>query len=393
VQVIFQLPEAFKDDAERFRDETDKLRTGAVSATEFRSFRVPLGVYEQREPDTYMLRVRFPAGGVLPDQMRALASVSRNYGNGVLHVTTRQDIQVHGVRLDDIPAAFQVLYAAGLSTRGGGGNTVRNITACHDAGVCPEEEFDAAPYAIALSEFLLPDPLSYQLPRKYKIAFAGCAKDCAGASVSDLGFFAQRRNGSLGFAVHVGGGLGAASRVGEPFEEFVPAEEAHLVAEAVKRVFDKHGNRKNRNKARLRFLVEKIGMDGFRVLYEAEMAQLRRALPAAPEVRELPGRERPVAAAASPTRAEGAFAKWRDCSVSPQKQAGYHAVRIPLMLGDIPADTLEKLADVVERSSDGTLRTTQSQNVVMRWAHNDELPEVHAALREIGLAGEEPPAV
>ena len=391
MQNIFRLPEEFRDDASLFQREAERFKSGELSPAEFRSFRVPMGVYEQRESDTYMLRVRFPAGGVLPHQMRALAEVARKYGNGVAHVTTRQDIQIHRVLVDDIHLAFAELQAAGLSSRGGGGNTVRNITACHDAGVCPDEVFDTSPYAVGLSEFLLPDPLCYQLPRKYKIVFSGCSMDCPGATVADVGFIAKRRNGSLGFAVYAGGGLGGSSRVAELLEEFIPADEAYLVAEAVKRVFDKHGNRKNRNKARLRFLVAKIGLEAFRELYLAELSELRKAGAPGLDVRAMPGRERPAPAAAA--QAGEGFAEWRRHNVSEQRQEGYFLVQIPLMLGDIPSDLLEKLADVVERNGDGVMCTTQWQNLVLRWLHENELAALHSGLSDLGLAGAEAPVL
>ncbi len=226
-----------------------------------------------------MLRVRFPAGVVLPHQMRALAKVARRYAKGPLHVTTRQDIQLHGLLLVNLHPALVELYHAGLTAKGGGGNTVRNITGCCDAGVCSREVFDPTPWVLATTEFLLPDPLSYQLPRKYKIAFSACSTDCAGATVNDLGFIAKRREGELGFAVYVGGGLGASARVGNLLEDFVPADAVPLVAEAVKRVFDQHGNRRNRNKARLRFLVEQIGLARFRELYQSQLKDLRSVVP------------------------------------------------------------------------------------------------------------------
>jgi sulfite reductase (ferredoxin) len=235
---VYNLPQDAQADLDRFGQEIAKFQRGETSAAEFRVFRVPRGVYEQRESDTYMLRARCPAGMVLPQQMRVLAAASNRYGNGVLHVTTRQDVQVHRVLLEDIHRALLELHAAGVSTKGGGGNTVRNITGCYDAGVCAEEIFDPTPYAVAVTEQLLPDPLSYQLPRKYKIAFSGCAKDCAGATINDVGFVASRRGNVDGFTVFAGGGMGAISRVGELLEEFIPADEADLTAEAVKRVFD-----------------------------------------------------------------------------------------------------------------------------------------------------------
>ena len=218
---VYDLPKDAAADLNRFGREIAKFERGETSAAEFRVFRVPRGVYEQRESDTYMLRARCPAGMVLPHQMRALAAATKRYGNGVLHVTTRQDVQVHRVLLKDIHPALVDLHAAGVSTKGGGGNTVRNITACFDAGVCGKEVFDPTAYAVAVTEHLLPDPLSYQLPRKYKIAFSGCGKDCAGATVNDLGFVASQRGNVRGFMVFVGGGIGAISRVGELLEEFI----------------------------------------------------------------------------------------------------------------------------------------------------------------------------
>ena len=384
MQTIFRLPETLRDDLNRFKEEIERFENGTTSSAEFRSFRVPQGVYEQREEGTFMLRVRLAAGGVLPHQMRTLASVSRRYGNGILHATTRQDIQVHSVPLDGIHPALVELYSAGLSTKGGGGNTVRNITACYDAGVCAQEAFDVTPYAVALTEFLLPDPLNYQLPRKYKIAFSGCRDDCAGATVNDLGCIAKRRGDELGFAVYVGGGLGARSRVADPLEEFVPADEIHLTAEAVKRVFDKHGNRKNKHRARLRFLISQIGLDRFRELYEGELSELRNDGLSMLQVRDLPRHSYPVPEPGSlPHRG---FAVWQKKNATSQKQNGYYSVHIPLLLGDIAADTLEKLGDVVEARGEGMARTTQSQNLVIRWVHANELAILHQKLTDLDLA-------
>ena len=204
-QSTYRLPDSLAADIEKLGELIEQVKSGALTPERFRAVRVPMGVYEQRESGTFMLRVRLPAGGLPPDPMRALADVATRFGNGLLHVTTRQDIQVHRVGLDAIHPALVALREAGLATKGGGGNTVRNITACPHSGVCANEAFDVAPYAVALTEFLLPDPLSFQLPRKYKIAFSGCSRDCAGATVADLGFIARRRDGGPGFAVYVGG--------------------------------------------------------------------------------------------------------------------------------------------------------------------------------------------
>ncbi len=390
---LYQLPESMADDLETLRRMTAQFKAGEVSAIAFRAFRVPLGVYEQRETGTFMLRVRLPAGGLLPHQMRALARVSETYGNGILHLTTRQDIQVHRVPLEAIHPALVSLYEAGLSTKGGGGNTVRNITACHDAGVCPAEAFDVTPYALALTEVLLNDPLSYQLPRKYKIAFSGCRKDCPGATVNDVGFIAKRRGDTLGFAVYVGGGLGAHSRVADRLEEFVPASEVYFVAEAVKRVFDQHGNRKNKRQARLRFLIDRIGFEAFRDLYKRELAALRRDSLPQPVIRPRPQPEPPPAAngVASPVAPAAGFEAWRRVNVTPQKQDGYCMVQLPLVRGDIEADALRALAGIVETHGEGMLRAEQHQNAFIRWVPESQLAELHARLAPIGLAASQPP--
>ena len=384
METIYDLPAGLEDELDRFSQETERFKSGAISAIEFRAFRVPHGVYEQREAGTFMLRVRCPAGQILPHQMRTLARAAATYGNGVLHVTTRQDIQVHGAALDDVHPALVELYGAGLSCKGGGGNTVRNITACFDAGVCGKEAFDVAPHAVALTEFLVSEPRSFNLPRKYKIAFSGCSDDCAGATINDLGFIAKQRGAERGFTVYVGGGMGAHSRTADVLEEFVPVGDACLIAEAVKRVFDTHGNRKDRHKARLRFLVERIGLEAFRALCHIELNALRAAGLRTPALHSRPWRERFVPETkASP--AEG-FAAWLDRNTVGQKQDGYRLAHVPLVLGDISSDTLHKLAGVVESHGEGIARTTQSQNLVIRSVHENELPAVHRALVELGLA-------
>ena len=386
---IYQLPPGLSDDIATMRQKVAQLQAGEITPEQFHAFRVPQGVYEQREAGRHMMRVRLPAGGIFPAQMRAIAVVSTQFGNGVLHVTTRQDIQIHRVPLDGSHPALVALQAADLSTKGGCGDAVRNITACPHSGICPHQMSDVTPHVVAVTEFMLNDPGSFKLPRKYKICFSGCGSDCAGAGVNDLGFIARRRDGVDGFAVYAGGGMGAHCRVADKLEEFVPASDAHLIAEAVKRVFSRHGDRENRRKARLRFLIERIGFDAFRKLYEKELAALRADRPAAPQVREIavPTRE-----PAEPVEPVDGFDAWRKRNVIPQKQDGYFTVEIPLFLGDIAADDMIALAGVVEEYGGGMLRTTPSQNAVIRWVHERELPAVHARLVEIGL-GAGPPSV
>jgi sulfite reductase (ferredoxin) len=388
----FRVSDRIQAELDEFQNVVERFKTGAITEAQFRIFRVPAGVYEQRANGTYMLRVRFPAGGVTPAHLRRLSEVSAKFGSGVLHITTRQEFQIHGVSLDSIVPALRSLAETGLSTKGGGGNTVRNITACVDSGVCRDEIFDVTPYAVAISERLLADPLSLQLPRKYKIAFAACDKDCSGATVHDLGFIARKHNGAEGFAVYVAGGMGGKSRLSSLLHEFIPATETFFVAEAIKRVLDKNGDRKNKHLARLRFLVEKIGLPAFRALYETELAAVRASHPAPLELRPLPPR---VAASANGEVKIGAaeFKQWVAHNVAQQKQPGFFLVHIPLALGDISASKTAALADILAAHGDHILWTTQSQNAGLRWITPEELPMVHQQLAALGLAVPEAPVL
>jgi sulfite reductase (ferredoxin) len=194
IEPILRIPKSVREDVLAYRSHVEKFLQGDTSPVAFRAYRVPMGIYEQRVVGKYMVRIRIGAGLVLPYQLERIAQLSKKYGNGIVHVTTRQDIQIHEANLEDTPDILEGLLETGLSSRGGGGNTVRNVTACPRAGVCPKEEFDVAPYAIATAEYLLPFKSSYNLPRKYKIVFSGCSADCAFASVADLGFFAHNKD-------------------------------------------------------------------------------------------------------------------------------------------------------------------------------------------------------
>jgi sulfite reductase (ferredoxin) len=356
---VYQLPQSLPEDLEQLRQLTGQFQRGEIPAARYQAFRVPQGVYEQRESGTFMLRARLAAGILKPEQMRVAAEVAETYGDGTLHLTSRQDLQIHGVKVEGIYPAVARLAEAGLSTKGGGGNTVRNIAACYLAGACPDEVFDVTPHVVSLTEFLLPDPLSFQLPRKYKLACSGCSRDCAGATISDLGFISKRRGSEEGFAVYAGGGMGAHSRVGRLLEEFIPATHACRVAEAIKRVFDKHGNRKNRHRARLRFLVEDVGFEAFEKLYREEFDRLGDV-------------------AAPPLRARLA------------KPAGSTTVEITPPLGVLQAEQIRRLADVVERFGEGILRATNWQTAVLRCVSEEELPALHAELAGLGLGTDDP---
>lgn len=398
---VYPLPDGLAAEIQALGEAVGQFQHGLLEPADFRARHVPLGIYEQRESGQFMLRVRLPGGVLPPGQMRALAAVSQRYGNGVLHLTTRQDIQVHRVPLDCLCDALEALGRAGLRTRGGGGDTVRNITACPRTGVCRDQVFDVAPYVVAVTEFLLADPASFQLPRKYKLAFSGCERDCAGVAVHDVGFLATRQDGAEGFRAFAGGGLGALSRVGQVLEEFVSAGDAGLVAEAVKRVFHRHGNRQNRRRARLRFLVEERGWEEFVRLYREELRELRASSPPPLALRPPAGQpDRPIrleaqppVGAAEPAEGEAEWETWRRRNVTAQAQNGYAVVGIPLPLGDVPAAILAALAEVVEAHGEGALRTDQAQNAALRWVQEVELGAVYGKLAALGLARAEPPVL
>jgi len=392
-QPILRIPESVKEHTFAYRSGVEKFLQGQTSAVAFRAYRVPMGVYEQRAAGKYMVRIRIGAGLVLPYQLERIAQLSKTYGNGIVHVTTRQDIQIHDVNIEDTPDVLEGLLEAGLSSRGGGGNTVRNVTACPRAGVCTKEEFDVSPYAIATAEYLLQFKSSYNLPRKYKIAFSGCSDDCAFASVADLGFFAHQKNGSRGFAVYAGGGLGPNPSVGVKIERFVPDDKIFEVAEAVKRLFDKHGDRSNKHKARLRYVVARVGIQEFIKLYKIEREELRNVglrgdIPEVlcsdrlhPDEREIASKFEVPRPAADNDNTRSSLRH----NVLPEKTEGLFTVRLRLNLGDIPADDLIKIGLIAEKFGQGLVRTSQLQNLLITSVPQQNIEKVRSALEGLSI--------
>ena len=207
IEPILRICPTIREETVAFHSEVAVFLAGDIEPAEFRTYLASMGIYEQRKAGEFMVRVRIGAALATRAQVERIAELGKQYGNGILHVTTRQDIQIHGIKIEDTPDVLDSLLEVGLSSRGGGGNTVRNVTACSRAGVCPREVFNVAPYAIATAEYLLADESSFKLPRKFKLVFSGCPEDCALASIADLGFFAHRKDGVDGFAVYCGGGL------------------------------------------------------------------------------------------------------------------------------------------------------------------------------------------
>jgi len=358
---ILHIPESVREDTLNYRSRVRKFLDGQTLPIAFRAYRVPMGVYEQRAAGKYMVRIRIGAGLVLPFQLQRIVELSNTYGNGILHVTTRQDIQIHEVNIEDTPDILEGLLEVGLSPRGGGGNTVRNVTACPWAGVCPKEEFDVVPYAIATAEYLLQDRSSFNLPRKYKIVFSGCSQDCAFASVADLGFFAHLQNSSKGFSVYAAGGQGSNPAVTVKIEDFIEANEIFEVAEAIKRLFDKYGNRTNKHKARLRYVLARFGIEEFIKLYQKEREILKAdSLPyEPPEIRDI-------------------------SSVYPVPEEPA-TVRLWLKNGDIPADDLNKVGQIAAKYGQGLVRTTQLQDLLITAVAQEDTDDVNSELKSLSI--------
>jgi sulfite reductase (ferredoxin) len=369
------------------------FRAGRIDPDQFKRFRLQHGVYGQRQPDVQMVRLKIPWGGLSVSQLERLADIAERTPRGRGHVTTRQNVQFYDVPIADAPELLRALADVGLTTREACGNTVRNVTVGHCAGVCAGEPFDPTPYADAVARFLLRNPMNQNLPRKFKIAFSGCFDDQGLTPIHDIGARAVVRSvgghPERGFVLLIGGGLGPAPRAAELLEPFTPADELVVTIAAVVRVFDRHGNRDNRNLARLKFVVKKLGIDAVRQLVLREREALRSTM-AGQFPRIEPADDTPPAPRRSPRSPlpldDGAFTRWRETNVAPQRQPGYVTVQIRLPLGDVTAAQLRAIAHVVGTLGDGRVRTTNQQNIVLRWIPADALGDAWALLSEAGLA-------
>ncbi|MBM4133404.1 MAG: HEPN domain-containing protein [Nitrospira sp.] len=401
------IPPDILEEIETFEGEAQRLQAGDVSNDLFKPFRLQHGIYGQRQPGVQMVRIKIPFGGLNANQLRRVAELADRYGTGVGHVTTRQDIQLHFVELKDVGTVMRGLAEVGLTTREACANTVRNVTACHLAGVCQGEVFDVTPYAKTVALHLLRNPLNQSLPRKFKIAFSGCRHDCALTPIHDVGLLAAKReDGAIGFRMVVGGGLGSAPRIAQLLREFVPMNELIPTVEAVIKVFDTLGNRKNRNKARMKFVIDKLGFEEFKRRWEEAYVSLGHARPDHAPIKLLPYADEPVPlimptpASASAGNgngngngssghglgsAETPYQMWKRTNVVPQKQPGYAVAAIKLQMGDLTAGQMQFVADLAEDYSNGNLRTTINQNLVLRWVPESRLAALYEDLVSQGL--------
>ncbi|MBI4488917.1 MAG: nitrite/sulfite reductase [Deltaproteobacteria bacterium] len=417
-----RMPPDLAREIDIFETQMELRRQGKIEEKVFAETRLRRGIYGQRYdngqrhdgirvqklklpsggltkgPETVwdapgMMRIKIPFGGLNPEQMEVLADLSEEYSDGVSHVTTRQDIQYHYVHIDDTPSLMRRLGAVGITSREACGNVVRNVTACPLAGVCKDEVFDVTPYARACSRFLLGHPDTQDFGRKFKIAFSGCKEEACGlTSMHDMGAIARKKvvdgEERRGFEFYVGGGLGAVPYQAKLFDEFLPQEELLPIAQAVSRVFARLGEKRNRARARIKFLVANLGIDEFRRIVLEEREKLTPDprwtdyLSKVHEPIEIPLKQGMSLNGAQ--RPEG-FREWHATNVSHQRQPGYAVATVTLPLGDITADQLRALASIARRFVKETIRTTVEQNIVFRWVSEADLPGLYSALKAIGL--------
>ena len=384
-----KIPSEALREIEIFEGEVQRLLREEITADQFKAFRLQHGVYGQRQPGVQMFRVKIPLGRLNPIQFRRLADAADRYATGVLHISTRQNIQMHFVKLENTSTLMLLLAEVGLTTREACGDTVRNVTACPMAGICPGEVTDVTPYGLAITQNFMRNPICQRLPRKFKIALEGCPDgDLAATFIHDIGITAQKRDGQLGFRITVGGGLSTAARIGKVLAEFASPEDLVAICEALIRIFDRHGQRQNRYKARMKFLVDKLGFDKFYQLWkiEFELIKSQNGHYTLPSVEETPHHPPAAPQVWNRNKASGPFAGWLQYNVVHQKQSGFNMVMIKVPLGDLKTAQARTVADLSERFSDGHIRLTIQQNLSLRWVHEADLPALYERLVEIGLA-------
>jgi sulfite reductase beta subunit-like hemoprotein len=380
---------------EDFETEATKFLDGETPENEFIGFRLKQGVYGQRQPGVQMMRIKLPFGGITPEQMEAFADVIERYvplNKG--HITTRQNIQMHHVALKDATDVLRGLAPSGLSSREGCGNTVRNVTGDPWAGICENEVFDPTPYAGAYVRYFVRHPTTQLMPRKFKTAFTGTDDDRAITGIHDIAFLARERDGVKGFEVRVGGGTAIMPRIAYTLYDFVEADNGDFlkITEAVVRIFDRQDwLRVNRARARIKVLVDKVGIDEVRRMVDEELEgdwvqerdfSLDRLLFEDDEQANAPA---PPATYATPNGDLSEFERFSRANVTAQRQAGFSAVQVHVPRGDLSPEQFRGLADIMRDYSGGYARTTVHQNLVLRWVRDECVYEVWQRLLDLDL--------
>jgi sulfite reductase beta subunit-like hemoprotein len=367
-----------------------RYRAGELTAEQFRPLRLGMGLYAQLPQVKHMQRIKIPGGVLTADQLDAIAEVTARWGRGSAHVTVRQDIQVHYLELEDSVEVAALLAKAGVTTVGACADSVRNVTASPYGGIAPDEVFDVTPHAHAITQHFLFHEMNLRLPRKFKIGVSGSPRDEAQMMINDIGLLARVTDKGRGFSVYVAGGLGSTPEIAHAWRDFVPEAELLAACEAIVRVYFRDGERKNRKKNRMKFLLRALGEAEFLRRLDAELevvlrergASLRDSLAGyVAEYRE----PLPLPAEPGDPIGDGAFARWKRTNALAQTQTGYHAAIIKLPLGDASAEQLRAVAALSRKFGNGTVRATNQQNLLLRWVPSQKLYALFRELVAIGL--------
>ena len=366
-------------------NKIELFHNGKIDEEKFRSLRLARGVYGQRQEGVQMIRIKIPYGKLKSNQLRRISAVSDEYSRGRLHITTRQDIQIHYVDLNRTPELWAELEKDEVTVREACGNVVRNVTASETAGFDVDEPFDVSPYADALYKFFLRNPICQEMGRKFKVSFSSTDEDTGLSYLHDIGYIAKVKNGVRGFKVMVAGGLGSQPRHAELLYDFVETDKIIPIMEGVLRVFDRYGERKSRAKARMKFLLKDIGLDAFKELIEQEQSAIEfKSVTIDADAYEA---SKPVSVEAPQVeiKDQDAFNLWKSTNIIPQKQDGYVAIGIKVLLGDFYTDKARLLANLVDKYAAGELRLTLRQNIVIPFVKEDLVPFLYAELEKLGF--------
>ena len=380
-----------QDDAiARLAANIARYRAGELTAEQFRPLRLGMGLYAQLPHVKHMQRIKIPGGVLLADQLDAIADVTARWGRGSAHVTVRQDIQVHYLELEDSVEVAELLAKAGVTTVGACADSVRNVTASPYGGILEDEAFDVTPHAHAVTQHFLFHEMNLKLPRKFKIGISGSPRDEAQVMINDIGIFAKIGDRGRGFSIYVAGGLGSTPEIAHGWLDFVSEADLLCVCEAIVRVYFRDGERKNRKKNRMKFLLRALGEAEFFRRLDAELAVVTEERGAAlrttlsgylAEYREP---EAPPAEPGEPL-GDGAFARWKRTNAFAQTQPGYHVATVKLPLGDASAEQLRAIAELSRKFGNGTVRATNQQNLILRWIPSQKLYALFRGLVAIGL--------
>lgn len=397
-ELEIQHEKTVRAEIEYFRTQSQRVLSGEISDDEFRPFRLKHGIYGQRQPGVQMVRVKIPSGLLIARQLEQLGRIADAFGGGKGHLTTRQNLQYHFVPLSRVPDLMHLLADVGLTNREACFNTVRNVTCCPWAGISPDEVFDVRPYAQKLAYAFIRKDLTGSMPRKFKFTFDGCGHDCTLGAMNDVGLKALIRDGKRGFRMVVGGGLGPLPVEAQLLHEFVPEDQLVHWSEAVLRVFNEYGNRKNKNTARLKFVIRNRGWEWTREQIEKAYADIiANGGIAWPEMvpegfggyqsNPAPlgdGALLPVVNRAS--SGDPKYDAWLETNVKQQKQSGYAAVVVRVEQGNLTSDQMRGVAKIASTAADGLIRIMIEQNLLLAYIPLARLPQVYAALDRIGLA-------